>query len=284
MAIEVAGEARMTSEKAPSVPRGRSGLRALFDAITRTRLSGFLLVLALIVLWELSARLSWVNSQSWPSFSAVIAATWRGLVSGELLSVLLSSLGRMFAGYFIGCACGVAVGLLLGTARILDRLITPLAESLRPLPIPAIIPPLILFLGLDNALKVFVVAFSVFFPVLVSTVGGVRSVDEVLLNTASTFRTSRLRTLTRVVLPAAMPAILAGLRIALSLALITTVVAEMVAGSAGVGYYIMVMQYALRPDQMYAAVICLAVIGYLLNRGFLLLEGRVMRWRPPTQR
>ena len=113
---------------------------------------------------------------------------------------------------------------------------------------------------------------------LVSTVGGVRGVDEVLFSTARTFGTSSWRKLTRVVLPAAAPAILAGLRIALSLALITTVVAEMIAGSAGVGHYILITQYALRPDQMYAAVLCLAVIGYLLNRGFILLERKALHW------
>jgi ABC-type nitrate/sulfonate/bicarbonate transport system permease component len=253
-------------------------LRVVFDFVTLTRFSGFLLVLVLLALWETSARLHWVSSQSWPAFSAVVVATWRGLASGELLGIVASSLGRMFSGYAIGAACGIVAGLFLGTVRVLDRMVTPIAETLRPLPIPAIVPPLILFLGLDDALKIFVVSFSVFFPVLVSTVGGVRGVDGVLLNTASTFGTKRIRTLTRVVLPAAAPTILAGLRIALSLALITTVVAEMIAGSSGIGYYIMETQYALRPDQMYAAVLCLALIGYLLNRGFLAIERRALHW------
>jgi ABC-type nitrate/sulfonate/bicarbonate transport system permease component len=273
VAIEVTHRA-VATPAATASPR----LHLAFGKLATGRLSGFLLVLALLALWEVSARLEWVNSQSWPSFSAVLAATWRGLASGELSGILASSLERMFAGYFIGGGIGVVIGLLLGMVRILDRLVTPVTEALRPLPIPAIVPPLILFLGLDDALKIFVVAFSVFFPVLVSTVGGVRSIDEVLLGTASTFGTSRLRVLTRVVLPAAAPAILAGLRIALPLALITTVVAEMIAGSAGIGYYIVLTQYSLRPDEMYAAVLCLAVVGYLLNRGFVMLERRILHW------
>ena len=255
-----------------------TGLRARIGALTTTRLSGFLLVLALLGLWEASARLHWVNSQSWPAFSAVLVATWHGLASGELSGILGASLGRMFAGYFAGGICGIAAGLLLGTIGLLDRLATPIAESLRPLPIPAIVPPLILFLGLDNALKIFVVAFSVFFPMLVSTVGDVRGVDGVLLDTARTFGTGRPRILVRVILPAALPAILAGLRITLSLALITTVVAEMIAGSSGIGYYIILTQYALRPDEMYAAVLCLAIVGYLLNRGFVAVERRLLHW------
>jgi ABC-type nitrate/sulfonate/bicarbonate transport system permease component len=273
MAIEVTDPV-VAPPPATTSPQSRPTLAGLASG----RLSGFLLVLALLALWEVSARLHWVNSQSWPSFSAVVAATWRGLASGELSGILASSLKRMFVGYFVGGGIGVIVGVLLGMVRILDRLVTPVTEALRPLPIPAIVPPLILFLGLDDALKIFVVAFSVFFPVLVSTVGGVRSIDEVLLATANTFGTKRLRVLTRVVLPAAAPAILAGLRIALPLALITTVVAEMIAGSAGIGYYILLTQYSLRPDQMYAAVLCLAVVGYLLNRGFVMLERRILHW------
>ncbi|MGB6447620.1 MAG: ABC transporter permease [Xanthobacteraceae bacterium] len=273
MAIEVTHRA-VTEPSATAWLR----LRLAFGKLATGRSSGLLLVLMLLAFWEVSARLHWVNSQSWPSFTAVLAATWRGLASGELSGILASSLKRMFAGYFIGSGIGVVVGLLLGRVRMLDRLVTPVTEALRPLPIPAIVPPLILFLGLDDALKIFVVGFSVFFPVLVSTVGGVRSIDEVLLSTANTFGTSRLRVLTRVVLPAAAPAILAGLRIALPLALITTVVAEMIAGSAGIGYYIVLTQYSLRPDEMYAAVLCLAVVGYLLNRGFLFMERRILHW------
>ena len=153
---------KMTTERALAGSARRAEpkrLKASFDALTTNRTSGFLLVLALLGLWELSARMHWVSGQSWPPFSSVLTATWDGLRSGELSGILGSTLARMFAGYFIGCVCGIAVGLLLGTVRTLDRLVTPLTEALRPLPIPAIVPPLILFLGLDDALKVFVVAF-----------------------------------------------------------------------------------------------------------------------------
>jgi ABC-type nitrate/sulfonate/bicarbonate transport system permease component len=246
--------------------------------ILRTRVTGFALVVALLLLWECSARLGWMVSQNWPPFSLVLTATWRGLWSGELAAPLAASMARMVSGYLIGSSCGIVLGLLLGTVRVLDRFVTPLIEALRPLPLPALVPPLILFLGLDDALKIFVVAFAVVFPVVVSTVGGVRDIDEVLIGTARTFGASRARTLLRVVLPAAMPSICAGLRISLSLALVTTVVAEMIAGSSGIGYTILQAQYGLRPEEMYAAVLCIAVVGYLLNMGFVLLERRILRW------
>lgn len=261
---------------APAAPAARRG--GVLAALGRTRASGFALVVLLLVLWELSVRLGWVQSRNWPAFSAILAETWRSLLSGEMSALLAASLARMAIGYAIGGALGIGLGLLLGSMRILDRLIGPLIEAVRPLPIPAIIPPLILFLGIGDALKIFAVALAAFFPVFVNTVGGVRGVDDVVVQTARTFRVGRLRTLLKVVLPAALPSILAGLRISLALALVVTVVAEMIAGSSGIGYYIILTQYALRAEAMYGAVLCLMVIGYLLNRGFLALERRLLPW------
>ncbi len=244
----------------------------------RKRISGIVLVLAVLALWEASARLGWVVSTNWPPFSAVLGEMIRGLASGELSSVLAASMGRMLTGYLIGGTAGILLGLLLGYFRILDRFLSPVAEALRPLPIPAIVPPLILFLGIDDTLKITVVSLAILFPVLVSTVGGVRNVDEVLINTGATFRAGAMRRLFTIVLPAASPAIFSGLRISLSLALITTVVAEMIAGSSGIGYTIVSAQYALRPDEMYAAVLCLMIVGYALNHVFLLVERRFLFW------
>ncbi|MGA0594040.1 ABC transporter permease [Enterovirga sp. CN4-39] len=263
---------------APGRPEAASAGYRLSRRWLHTRASGFVLILVLLALWEASARLGWVQSQSWPPFSAVLAATWRGLAEGELGLPLLSTIGRMLAGYAIGCGLGVALGLLLGANRWIRYVVLPVVEVIRPIPIPAIVPPLILFLGIDDALKIFVVALASFFPALINTMAGVLGVDDVLLQTARTFRIGWTRTMLRVVLPATLPAISSGLRVAIGLALVVTVVAEMIAGSAGIGYYIVQMQYALRPDAMYAAVLCLALTGYLLNRLFLAGEARLIPW------
>lgn len=244
----------------------------------RKRIWGILLVLGLFALWEASARLGWVDSVNWPPFSTVLAATVRGLAGGELERVLAGSLWRTLLGYGIGAALGIVVGILVGSFPLLSRFVSPVAEAIRPLPIPAIVPPLILFLGVEAALKITVVALAVFFPVMVATLGGVRGVDGVLLQTGATFKAGPLTRLWRIVLPAASPAILAGMRMALSLALIITVVAEMIAGSSGIGYAIVTAQYAMRPEEMYAAVLCLMVVGYLANLAFLQVERRILFW------
>ncbi len=252
--------------------------RRLFGELARTRLSGAILITLLLLLWEVSVARGWIVSDNWPRFSAVLVAAYRGLLSGELTEILGATLYRMLAGYAVGCFLGVLFGLLLGSNRILDWTIRPLIEIQRTLPSPAIIPPLILFLGVDDTLKIFIIMLAVFPPVFVNTYGGVRGLDETLLLTARTFGLSRFDTLRKIVLPATLPAMTAGMRIALSLALIMAVISEMISGASGVGNYLMSMQYAMRADSMYAAVICLAAAGYLLNRIFLVLERAILHW------
>jgi ABC-type nitrate/sulfonate/bicarbonate transport system permease component len=252
---------------------GRS-LRWTFD----TRVYGLLLIVAMLVLWEVSARLGWIVSSYWPPVSLVILAALRGLAGGEVLVTLLATLRRAAIGYASGSTLGIVLGLLLGMNRWLRYAILPLIEIVRPIPTPAIIPPLILFLGVDDALKIFIIALASFFPVFTNAYSGVSAIDDTLLQTARTFRASWMRTMTQVILPATLPAIAAGLRTATSLALIVAVISEMIAGSSGIGYFLVEMQYALRPDLMYAAVIYLAVTGYTLNRLFLFLEARCIPW------
>ena len=241
------------------------------------RIWGFVLVAALLVLWEVSAR-TWVSSTNWPPVSKVLVAGMQAFTSGELPKVFASSLGRMLAGFCAGALLGVIVGLCMGRFRWVNAALDMLVELLRPIPIPAIVPPLILLLGIDTTMKVFVVAFAVFFPVLVNTVSGVRAVDKTALDVARTFRVPPGRTLLRVVLPASMPYIMVGLRTSLALALIVTVVAEMIAGSEGIGYYLITMQFAMRAGEMYAAILVLAIVGYLLNYAMVRTEKRVLHW------
>ena len=261
------------------VPKAAEARLPLLDMLfRRTRAGGVILVLLLLCLWEASVRFRMIDSVNWPAFTAVVVALYYGVISGELPEVIGSTLWRMARGYAIGCAIGLPIGFALALSRPVRRTLEPLIELLRPIPIPAIIPPLIFVFGLNDPLKLFTIAFAVFFPVMLNTVGGVIAVDTTYLQVARTFGHSRTSTLWRVVLPAALPYIFAGLRTALALALIVAVVAEMVAGSAGVGYYLNTMQFAMRAADMYAAIILLTAIAYLINRLFLEWESRVIRW------
>lgn len=241
------------------------------------RWSGFLLVIVLLCLWELSARAGWVVSDNWPPFSQVILEALRGL-RGDLGLALWVTFYRMFSGLFIGSAVGILLGLLLGQFRWLDWALRPIIEIQRTLPAPALLPPFILLLGLGDALKITVVSLAVMAPVFVNTYGGVKSVDNTLVMTGRTFGLGRWATIWKIVLPSTVPYITAGVRTAVAMALVVTVIAEMIAGMGGIGEYILTMEFAMRADALYGAVIVLSILGYLINRGFLLVERRILHW------
>lgn len=235
-------------------------------------------ILSALAAVEMSVRGGLVNAALIPAPSAVAQRVASIVSSGELFAPLGATLYLLFAAYFAASAAAVLVGLLMGRFRPLYNLLEPLVEMLRPLPKPALLPPLILFLGLGDPMKLTVVGLGVFFPVLINAVQGVRGVDPVLVNTGRTFRCGQLALLLKIVLPAAMPLILAGMRVALGLGLILVVIAEMLAGTGGMGYLIIDMQRSFRVRDMYAWIVILAVLGYSLNAVFLVLEQRMIHW------
>ena len=245
------------------------------------RASGFLLIVILAVLWELSVRLDWIVSPTWPSFSDVMTTFFQLCADGTYLQVLGQSLLRLVEGYALATIVAIAAGIAMGTWQRAYLLFEPLIEILRPIPSPAYLPMAILFLGIDDTMKVFMVAFSSFFPILLNTIAGVRSVDDVLIDTGRTFGLHRPAIIARIVLPAAGAYILTGMRISLAIALIVTVIAEMVAGNSGIGFYILSAQRSFLIPEMYAGVIALALTGFALNRGFVAVERLLMRWQAP---
>ncbi len=253
-------------------------MRQWFAHGLRGRRSGIVLLLVLLALWEFSARLEWLPAMSWPRMSAVAATLGQLIASGELLSELGASLWRMALGYALGVLLGVIVGVLMGSFRAIYNLLEPITEILRPIPSPAYVPIAILFLGIDDEMKIFMIAFSAFFPVLLNTYSGVRAVDPVLLQTAKTFGVRGARLVRQVVLPAAAPYIFTGMRVSLAVALIVMVISEMVAASNGIGYFVLAAQRGFKVREMFAGVITLAAVGYGLNWLFLLIEQRVLAW------
>ena len=265
-----------TEQAAVAVSRG--GRPASPRWSWNTRLLGVVFIGLLLVLWEMAAVNAIFPPMSFPRISSILATWWQLVTSGELPAEVLPSLWRMFAGYFIGVALGVAMGLLMGYVLFFYNLLEPITEVLRPIPSPAYLPIMILFLGIDDEMKIFMIAFATLFPVLLNTYIGVRSVDPIQLQTARTFGVSGRRLLTQVVLPASSPFIFTGMRISLAVALIVMVISEMVAASSGVGYFILSAQRGFKIRDMFAGVLTLAMLGYVLNRLFLLIESRVLAW------
>lgn len=243
------------------------------------RWPGFVLIVVLLAAWEYASAMRLIDPVSMPRVSLIAAAWLKTIDGGPLLQAVVPTLGRIFAGFALAAVIAVPLGLLMGSIPMVYRLLEPATELIRPIPSSAYIPVAILFLGIDNEMKVFVIVVACLFPILLNTYGGVRGIDPVLIDTGRTFGLSRAKALWQIVLPAALPNILTGMRISLGIALIVAVVAEMIAGNSGIGYFILDMQRIFRVPEMFAGIFTLGVLGFAINFIFLKIEGRLLHWR-----
>lgn len=257
--------------------RSRVGALAL-AAITRSRLVGVIFVLLLLALWQVAATKDLVDTALLPPVSTIVLAGYDALLHGTLLSALGESLSHMLAGYSAAAVAGIALGVLMGRSRFVYSLVEPLIELLRPVPVPTFIPLLILFLGIEASLKITIVFIGALFPILISAFAGVRAVPPTMRETASVFGLTWWQTVREVTIPAAAPVIFVGLRTSLAIALIVEVVSEMIAGTGGIGYYVLQAEEALRVVGMYVGIFTLALVGYAINSLFLLIERTVLHW------
>jgi ABC-type nitrate/sulfonate/bicarbonate transport system permease component len=245
----------------------------------RLNWSGWLLFALLLMLWEVGARGAPTMQLYFPPVSQITAAFWHALTAGTILPHLAVTFTRFAEGFLIATVLAVGAGVVLGYSRLLHSFVVTLIEFLRPMPSVAIIPVAILLLGISDSMIVSVTVYACVWPILINTIDGVRNIDNTLIDTGRTFGLTRWRMLSQIILPGASPYIMTGLRIGLSIALILVTTAEMVASSSGLGYYILDEERAMNSANMYGGIVLVAALGYTLNRLFLVLEARAMRWR-----
>lgn len=251
----------------------------MLATLTQSRFVGVIFVLVLLVLWQVVATAGLVDTALLPPVSTILRSSYDAVRHGDLLSALGESLARMTIGYAVAAVVGISLGVLMGRLRFVYVLLEPLIELLRPVPIPAFIPLLILFLGIESSLKVAIVFIGALFPILISSFAGVRAVPRTMRETAAVFGLSWWQTVREVTIPAAAPIIFVGLRTSLAIALIVEVVSEMIAGTGGIGYYVLEAEQALHVVGMYVGIFTLALVGYAINMLFLLIERTVLHWQ-----
>ncbi len=236
--------------------------------------------LALLALaWELAPRLGLVGAQSLPPLSVVMASLWKLAANGDLLGHGLQSLWRLGAGLGLAILVGVPLGAVMATSRIVNAVVAPLARALYPMPKSALIPVLLLWLGLGNASKIMLIFLGCLLPVLMSAYNGVRGVDRVLLWSARSFGRGPLDVIFGVAVPAAMPELLAGIRSALALSFVLLVSSEFLMARDGLGYLISFLGDGGAYAPMFAAVIVVACLGFTADRLFLVVMRRMLAWR-----
>ena len=242
------------------------------------RVAGVLALAGLALVWEVAARFGWVDARFLPPASLVLGALGEATVSGEIPRALGDTLRRAASGYGFACLVAIPLGLWMGRSRLARAGFGPLVEILRPIPSAAIIPVAMIFLGIDDPMKIAVIFFGSLWPILLNTVGGVQGIDPVLIETGRTFHLGPGRFWRDIVWPAASPSIATGLRISLAIALILAITVEMIAGGSGLGYYILDCERGFQYPRMYAGVACLGAVGFVLNAVFLALEDRFLHW------
>lgn len=232
-------------------------------------------VLLLGAWWFLSANSTSLYFPALSTITEAFAADW---LFDHVGIDLVPSLGRLAVGYLAAVAIGVSLGLFLGLNRAAEEAVRPLLEFIRATPGIAILPVAMIFLGTGATMKIVMIAFVAFWPVLLNTIEGVRSVEPVLLDVSASYRFDTTTRLTHVVLPAAAPQIFAGARTAIAIGVVVMVVTEMVGTPGGLGYYILSSQRNFDLADMWAGIIVLGLVGYLINQLFRLFEGYVLRW------
>jgi len=244
----------------------------------RRKFHGFLFLAGLMVIWEIVSQIELINPLIVPPLSKILKNFTEMVLSGQIPRQILLSMKRAAAGYFLAAAVFIPLGILMGLSQRFYRMLIVTIEMLRPVPPPVVIPVAMLFFGLEDEMKIFVIFFACAWPILLNTFDGVRNLDWVLLNTAKTFGLSRARTIWQIILPAASPQIMTGLRVSLPIMLILVVISEMVGSTDGIGYFILDSQRRFKVAQMYAGMLSLALLGYLLNQLFNLLHRRLLSW------
>ena len=240
----------------------------------------WLLPVALVLAWELSSRLDWLSSRILPAPWAVAQAFWNLAASGELWIHLRTSLWRALTGFAIGAGAGLALGLLTGSFRRAETLLDTTLQMVRNIPALALIPLVILWFGIDETAKLFLLAVGVFFPVYLNTFHGIRSTDPALVEMARSYGLSGWPLYRDVVLPAALPSILVGVRFALGLVWVLLIVAETISAQAGIGYMTMNAREFLQTDVVLVGILLYALLGKLADLLSRALEKHFLRWNP----
>jgi sulfonate transport system permease protein len=237
----------------------------------------------LVAAWEIGARTGLISARILPAPSAVALAFWVNLSNGELIHHTLISTRRAFYGLAIGGGLGFLLGVVNGALPLAEKLTDSSLQMLRNVPHLAIIPLVILWFGIDESAKIFLVAIGVAFPIYLNTFHGIRMVDRGLIEMGRIYGLSPLALYTRVILPGALPSILVGLRYALGIMWLTLIVAETISAQAGIGYMTMNAREFLQTDVVLLGIIIYALLGKLADMATRWLERRALAWHPSFQ-
>ncbi|MFD3701722.1 ABC transporter permease [Nocardia sp. NPDC058658] len=277
--------ARITAEPL-TVPRAPVAVPAATSARTRAvgsavlRIAKPLLAFALLLgAWELAPRFGLVDEVFLPPFSTVVQAFVELAGNGQLAEHTSASLTRSVTGFSFALVLAVPVGIAIAWYKPISDFLNPVLELFRNTAALALLPVFVLILGIGETSKIALIGYATFFPILLNTITGVRTVDPLLVKSAVSLGFSPLRLFQKVILPAAIPSIFTGIRMAAAGSILVLIAAEMIGARAGLGYLITAAQQNFQIPQMYAGIVAISLIGLGFNFALVALERRLSRWR-----
>ncbi|PDT66205.1 ABC transporter permease [Bradyrhizobium ottawaense] len=244
-----------------------------------SRFGGWIALALVIAIWQAAGSTGLVNPLFLPAPSAIARAIYQLAISGALWQHLSASLLRIGVGWLLGTAAGVAVGFAIGLSRLARSVGITFISALFPIPKIALLPLLILWLGIGEEPKIATIALGVFFSTAISVYSGVDAVPRNLIRMAQSFNVPFATIVRKVVWPGALPAILAGFRITASVALLLVVSAEMIGAQYGIGAFVLQAGNLMQTDQLLAGVVILSVFGLAVGKVIGWLEIRLLHWR-----
>jgi ABC-type nitrate/sulfonate/bicarbonate transport system permease component len=237
-------------------------------------------ILVLLAAWQWLAQSGTFTPYQLPSFTAVIGRIWDDALTGDLALNAGLTLYRALAGFAICAVLGVAIGMAMSRNAIANWFFDPIVSVGFPMPKIAFLPVIILWLGVYDTAKITMIVFDGIFPVIAATVIAIQGVEKELIWSARNMGASNREVLHQVILPAASPQIITGLQVALPISLIVTVVAEMLMGGYGLGGAMMQAAHFANSTSVFAGIVEIAVIGYVLIKAMALIRRRLLIWHP----
>jgi len=257
-------------------------LRSFAHAVLQ-RLLPWFVPLLLVSVWQISSVQGWISVRVLPAPLSVVDAAWALAESGELWKHVQISAGRALLGLAVGGGLGLVLGLLTGSIRWAETLLDSTIQMVRNIPALALIPLVILWFGIDETAKLFLISVAVFFPIYINTFHGIRNVDVGLIEMGRTYGLSQWGLYRHIILPGALSSILVGLRFSLGLMWVILIVAETISAQAGIGYLTMNAREFLQTDVVLVGILLYAILGKLADVFAKALERYWLRWHPGYQ-
>jgi ABC-type nitrate/sulfonate/bicarbonate transport system permease component len=264
------------------MPRRRSDARPrrLADPARRRGVLGAAAAGAVLALWAAIGATGWVTPFYLPPLPDVLSVAARMVGDGTLARHALVSLGRVLAGFALAVVVALPVGMAMGLSRRAHHVLEPWIELARPIPPIAWIPLAILWLGIEEGSKLFIIAYGAFFPIMINSMAGFRDVDAVHLRAARILGATPAQIFWHVIVRSASRRIVTGLRLGVGMAFVVLVAAELIAAKAGLGFLIQDARFNVQTDHILVGMAAIGLLGFGLNVTLQTLERRLIRWRP----